>query len=1219
MKTPFVPFRLLTAPAALLLSALLLAVWMTSPARAQLAAGGVPPGLEMELPVSGIPLFDLGRESGWQPQRLPEKDRGSGPMPAGSAVAVSLGPGSHGRIVPGKGNTLLWQLKLHASGALGLGLVFDAFELAKGARLFVYSPCGSVHAGAFTPANNHPSGVFSTRIIPGDTLVVELEEPLTPGGGTGMTSRLQIGELIFIDGGGGGQARNESKQLGSSDDCHININCPEGNLWQDQKRGVVRILLREGTRWWWCSGSLVNNTARDGAPLMLTSDHCGEAASDADYNVWQFYFNYERPGCPDTGTPPNQMLTGSSFRARGALSGGSDFKLLMLNHAPPETFAPYYNGWSLSETASPSGAGIHHPAGDAKKISTYTMPLSATTWPGGLSQGFWQLTWAATESGHGVTAGGSSGSPLFNHQGLIVGTFSGGVSECGGPFGPDLYGRMDRHWIANGTADSRRLKPWLDPLGLEPTALGGFDPYGSPYDPPLSLEAEVVDDEVKLSWKPPGYIADAGAWFAYNTEMSHLSWQQPQRATLFSAADFDLSYPVSITRLAHYFYEHSEHPWPGDGFDFKIYDADGESLLYESVLLTAISGQPFVYTLDQPLEVAADFYVAVAPAHNSGHPSSVMKLMDEAAHSQSVIGSPGNWNPYVGDEGYFEFYMMVHIGGDKSRSPAQWISSPSGSWPSARRLTPTSGGSPAIRHAALGSHHGKADGEPALSGFGVYRDNALLAIIDDPGMLNFTDSGLEPGQYAYFVTALYDDTGESERSNTVFALVEEPVVLYEAVVSVTDQHGQPLEGAEVTVTPYVEEADELFYENWEGYGDFVTDLSPWHTEDPIGELTYGAETFSFPGATQPFAFMSFNPFETSPPIDHPPVDGSRYVVAISSAHSPTRDENKWLISPAVSIEGAARLSFYAKSITAQYGLERIRVLVSTSGDHPDDFIHELSPDPYIEVPQSWTTYHFDLGDFVGKEIHFAVHYVSHDAFILMLDALRIGGGLFKEEDSLTLITVENGQAVFMLPDGMYQYRVRLPGYSGAREVFILAGEDAFFDAVLSDLAYALNLEVRPENGGVAIDRTDAAPYAPGTQISVEAIPAPDFLFAGWSRDEDSDFVSTEPEYSFEMGAADLTLTAHFESDPTFVHRPSAGPAIKVFPNPASRQLTVTMQTGAPIRELRLVNMLGQVVLTLHSPGEHTLVADVSFLPGGIYIVQATTENGLVSSRVRIRR
>jgi PKD repeat protein len=150
----------------------------------------------------------------------------------------------------------------------------------------------------------------------------------------------------------------------------------------------------------------------------------------------------------------------------------SDFLLTLLKIRPPSSYNAYLAGWSTSNTGSPSGVGIHHPSGDIKKISTYTQTLLSTTW-GGTPGTHWQVKWAATTNGHGVTEEGSSGSPIFNNAKLIVGQLSGGSSFCTQPNNPDAYGKFWYNWDQTGTTANRRLKDWLDRNNTNPTTLSG--------------------------------------------------------------------------------------------------------------------------------------------------------------------------------------------------------------------------------------------------------------------------------------------------------------------------------------------------------------------------------------------------------------------------------------------------------------------------------------------------------------------------------------------------------------------------------------------------------------------------------------------------------------------------------------------------------------------------------------------------------------------------
>jgi hypothetical protein len=349
-----------------------------------------------------------------------ENDENNFPQRIAANVPVNIDiytSGSWEKIKPGG---KIWRVKLICDGALALNVQFDVFHLPKGGNLYLYNEEKSQVLGAFTSMNNHESGLFSTELIKGDAVIIEYYEPEF----TNELVELSISDLAYA-------YRNvsflldNSEDFGDSDWCEVNVNCsPEGDNWQDEKRGVARILFKDGAWWYWCTGSLVNNTLEDGTPYFLTADHCGGTASASDRNQWIFYFNYESSGCSNPGSSPGyNSKTGATLKARGDIDGGSDFQLVQLNSTPASYYNVYYNGWDRSGSSSSSGVAIHHPAGDIKKISTYNSTLTSATWNGsgyiGATNAHWRAYWIATTNGHGVNEGGSSGSPIFNSSGIL--------------------------------------------------------------------------------------------------------------------------------------------------------------------------------------------------------------------------------------------------------------------------------------------------------------------------------------------------------------------------------------------------------------------------------------------------------------------------------------------------------------------------------------------------------------------------------------------------------------------------------------------------------------------------------------------------------------------------------------------------------------------------------------------------------------------------------
>ncbi|MDD2634174.1 MAG: choice-of-anchor J domain-containing protein [Bacteroidales bacterium] len=389
----------------------------------------------------------------------------------------------------------IWQLRLSSEGAVANALHFDKFILPQGSSVFVYNYDRSIVMGPYTNEDNPKREEYAIGLFSGDDVIIEYtaakEKSLT-GDVEVVIPEIQIAAFSFVYRGAeqfGIGAKNTG--YGASASCQVNVNCPEGNNWRTQQKGVARIYFIEGQYGYFCSGSLVNNTRNNQTPYFLTADHCGGDATTSEFNQWIFKFNYESSGCTSYSEPYGNNITGCTKKSRGPLNGGSDFLLLELNTTPTniKNIGGVYNGWSKSTSASPSGVSIHHPSGDIKKISTYTTALTTTTYYGGTGNtganyAHWNVKWATTATSRGVTEGGSSGSPIFNSNGLVVGTLSGGLSACTvggagpgtGPDEPDLYGKLSYHWTSNGSSSSQQLKYWLDPDDTGATTCDFLDP-----------------------------------------------------------------------------------------------------------------------------------------------------------------------------------------------------------------------------------------------------------------------------------------------------------------------------------------------------------------------------------------------------------------------------------------------------------------------------------------------------------------------------------------------------------------------------------------------------------------------------------------------------------------------------------------------------------------------------------------------------------------------
>ena len=361
------------------------------------------------------------------------------------------------------------RLAIKAKDAKGLLFYYDKFDLPAAGRLFLYTKDKRQLLGAYTYQNNPSSPNFATEIVHNEKVIIEynyLQDGL-------VKPDINISEVGYAYRG----IDFLTKSFGDSGDCEVNINCSEGNEWQDQKKAVIRIAIKNPEGSFWCTGSLVNNTQQDYTPYMLSADHCAGEASASDIDQWVFFFNYEAEGCENPSVEPEySTMVGAEKRANGGDGGatGSDFYLVELNQLIPNYINAYYNGWSRSGVAAESGVSIHHPQGDLKKISTFTQKLTSTGFGNTDYESHWEVFWSPTANGHGVTEPGSSGSPLFNQNGLIVGTLTGGYASCESANREDFYGKFSYSWERNGDRPEDRLRDWLDPNDVGVNALSGL-------------------------------------------------------------------------------------------------------------------------------------------------------------------------------------------------------------------------------------------------------------------------------------------------------------------------------------------------------------------------------------------------------------------------------------------------------------------------------------------------------------------------------------------------------------------------------------------------------------------------------------------------------------------------------------------------------------------------------------------------------------------------
>ncbi|NDV67610.1 serine protease [Dysgonomonas sp. 25] len=470
---------------------LLLIISLSTLLSAQVSEGGIPPSFDaVEAKIQRSErIYDIRLTA--DINKLKQEDALVTDKNIPSRVAVIV-PVNKDLARDGEWQTLesgetICRLTLKSEGAKGIVLYYSKFRIPYGGKLFIYDKDQIQLLGAYTHRTNPRGAEFVTEMVYGDELVLEYVAPSTD---KPEKPQIVVSDLAHaynhIEDNIYAKALPDSTGFRASGSCQVNINCPEGNSWQVQKKGVARTYTKIGTFMYRCSGTLINNTNNDKRAFFLSAYHCFyQGRYTADFNTILFYFNYEFPGCTNGVYTPTETktLVGAQLRVASPIDGGSDGALLELLNPIPDDYDVYFNGWDITNTPSPNGVCIHHPQGDVKKVSTYTTATTTGTYSDtddtSIANAHWVITFSQTTNGHGTTEGGSSGSPLFNKNGLLIGSLTGGSSGCTNRAGEDYFGKIFYHYDQHPNT-TYHMKPYLNPSGETVTTLPGRHNYDIP-------------------------------------------------------------------------------------------------------------------------------------------------------------------------------------------------------------------------------------------------------------------------------------------------------------------------------------------------------------------------------------------------------------------------------------------------------------------------------------------------------------------------------------------------------------------------------------------------------------------------------------------------------------------------------------------------------------------------------------------------------------------
>ena len=200
----------------------------------------------------------------------------------------------------------------------------------------------------------------------------------------------------------------------------------------------------------------------------------------------------------------------------------------------------------------------------------------------------------------------------------------------------------------------------------------------------------------------------------------------------------------------------------------------------------------------------------------------------------------------------------------------------------------------------------------------------------------------------------------------------------------------------------------IFEDSFETYTNFlITGFGNWQTLDLDLQPTYSVGGTPAPNWTNvgtPQAYIIFNPTaagvtnsSTGAELrNFDPKTGSKYAAAWASVPStsggPTANED-WLISPSITLGSTGNsLTFWVKSLSSSYGLEKYKVGIYTGSGAPTSSSNFtiISGATALSAPYgTWEQKTYSLDAYAGQSIKIGIQCVSSDNYMFMVDDFKV--------------------------------------------------------------------------------------------------------------------------------------------------------------------------------------------------------------------------------------
>jgi hypothetical protein len=343
-------------------------------------------------------------------------------------LGASLGgaavlPQGGGLLVQSSIARLAWGGTVHVANANRLRLHLAQARLPVGTAMWVHG--GGQTAGPFGVDGIGADGSLWTPSVGGPDVALDVVLPAAAAapaaaGRYGFTLD-KVVELMAT-----AQVDTDAAKQGNDMSCNMDAECFTSSDFpaiETARHAIALIEFVDSGFAGQCTGELLNDSASDGIPYMLTANHCISTPGGAQ--SLQAWFDYYTPSCnaPEPALGPQPTAIGATLLATGDANTSSDFTFMQLDNLPSgRTFL----GWDASAADVPNGTVLYRlsqPEGETQNYNTTQVDTSDPQCSPTFAPDFISSNLLV-----GGTFDGSSGSAAMLSNGDVVGQLYGG---CG--------------------------------------------------------------------------------------------------------------------------------------------------------------------------------------------------------------------------------------------------------------------------------------------------------------------------------------------------------------------------------------------------------------------------------------------------------------------------------------------------------------------------------------------------------------------------------------------------------------------------------------------------------------------------------------------------------------------------------------------------------------------------------------------------------------------